>query len=561
MAEVAAVGPSGGPPGPEEVVLRRLRERNRAEAGAYRMVCEDYQALAVRCAAAEAKARGLERRNAALAQEKKDLKEELIRTGEAIQQSEHTQHLEKRNKELSESLTQSYKESSQIAQELAAKTIEVTALRDTLTETEGKLQAAEERASGLDARLQEATAELETHKAAREAADLELRERLDTKEALEKQVAVLEAENVELVQRLLEQKEKEIDLMNMANAVYRDAAESRSRASSMRGGASATGGPPDPSPGGPVEVLANPATCPEQLKILLKGSHDNMITSLCYDNLGNKFASGGEDNSVKTWEGARGNGLSTLHGSLGTVLDVHYAPDMKSICASAADHTLRLWDLQSGRTKHTLTGHKDKVWGFGYSGRDHLRCVSGGADRTIKVWDMSKGYCLQTIMCGSTCFDVCMSFDGSTVISGHFDGSLRLWDYRTGAFERDIKGLHGSQLVSIQMGLLGNALLTCGRDNLLKLVDLRMMEATLTFQAPGFRLHPGHSKSCPAMAPDETFVACGGADSAVYVWNTRDGRQEATLQGHTAPVICCAWSPAGGALVSGDASGAIAMWH
>ena len=63
------------------------------------------------------------------------------------------------------------------------------------------------------------------------------------------------------------------------------------------------------------------------------------------------------------------------------------------------------------------------------------------------------------------------------------------------------------------------------------------------------------------MAPDETFVACGGADSAVYVWNTRDGRQEATLQGHTAPVICCAWSPAGGALVSGDASGAIAMWH
>ena len=139
------------------------------------MVCEDYQALAVRCAAAEAKARGLERRNAALAQEKKDLKEELIRTGEAIQQSEHTQHLEKRNKELSESLTQSYKESSQIAQELAAKTIEVTALRDTLTETEGKLQAAEERASGLDARLQEATAELETHKAAREAADLELR--------------------------------------------------------------------------------------------------------------------------------------------------------------------------------------------------------------------------------------------------------------------------------------------------------------------------------------------------------------------------------------------------
>lgn len=81
-----------------------------------------------------------------------------------------------------------------------------------------------------------------------------------------------------------------------------------------------------------------------------------------------------------------------------------------------------------------------------------LRAVSSGTDRTIKVWDLNKGYCLRTIMCHSSCNSVRCTRDEHLICSGHFDGTLRFWDIRTGKMANEVTGLHTQQICSVQIG-------------------------------------------------------------------------------------------------------------
>ena len=50
-----------------------------------------------------------------------------------------------------------------------------------------------------------------------------------------------------------------------------------------------------------------------------------------------------------------------------------------------------------------------------------------------------------------------MALDGGLIASGHFDGSLRFWDMRTGRLARELKQLHDQQICSVAVGLLGGA--------------------------------------------------------------------------------------------------------
>ena len=53
--------------------------------------------------------------------------------------------------------------------------------------------------------------------------------------------------------------------------------------------------------------------------------------------------------------------------------------------------------------------------------------------------------------------------------------------------------------------------------------------------------HAGAVTSC-AFSPDGTKLVSTGADGLVKVWNARQAKLQATLRGHRAEVLCCAWA-------------------
>ena len=70
----------------------------------------------------------------------------------------------------------------------------------------------------------------------------------------------------------------------------------------------------------------------------------------------------------------------------------------------------------------------------------------------LQVWGLEKGFCLRTLMCHSSCNSLAITADGSLVASGHFDGTLRFWDMRSGKQAHEVAGLHSQQITSVDAG-------------------------------------------------------------------------------------------------------------
>lgn len=92
--------------------------------------------------------------------------------------------------------------------------------------------------------------------------------------------------------------------------------------------------------------------------------------------------------TIQIWDPSTGALVTTLRGALGALTDVAWSPDGKLLLGASADRCLRLWDAATGRVRHTLTGHGEKVVAAAFAppgGGEADRAFSAGHDRCIKV--------------------------------------------------------------------------------------------------------------------------------------------------------------------------------
>jgi WD40 repeat protein len=127
------------------------------------------------------------------------------------------------------------------------------------------------------------------------------------------------------------------------------------------------------------------------------------------------------------WDLASSQTLRTFErAGAGLVCDVVVTPDGRRAVSSSRDRTLRLWDLESGRTLHTLEGHTDFVSGVALM-PDCRRAVSSSGDRTLRVWDLESGQTL-SILKGPSSFSI-------IVVSGRCFG---LFSINVVSFSRNV---------------------------------------------------------------------------------------------------------------------------
>ena len=143
-----------------------------------------------------------------------------------------------------------------------------------------------------------------------------------------------------------------------------------------------------------------------------------------------KLITGGQDRLVKMWDANTGSLSSTLHGCLGSVLDLTITHDNQSVIAASSSNNLYAWDVNSGWVCHTLTGHTDKVCAVDVNEISSRHVVSAAYDCTIKVWDLVKGYCTNIIIFHQ---QLQCSFPSAWIVRPYFwdmlmVGNLRLWD-------------------------------------------------------------------------------------------------------------------------------------
>ncbi|XP_004863338.1 autophagy-related protein 16-2 isoform X3 [Heterocephalus glaber] len=286
-------------------------------------------------------------------------------------------------------------------------------------------------------------------------------------------------------------------------------------------------------------------------------AHLSEVNAVHFGPNSNLLATGGADRLIHLWNivGGRLEANQTLEGAGGSITSVDIDPSGSQVLAATYNQAAQLWKVGEAHSKETLSGHKDKVTAAKFKLTRH-QAVTGSRDRTVKEWDLGRAYCSRTINVLSYCNDVVCG--DHIIISGHNDQKIRFWDSR-GPCCTQVIPVQG-RVTSLSLSNDQLNLLSCSRDDTLKVIDLRVSNVRQVFRADGFKCGSDWTKA--VFSPDRRYALAGSWDGALYIWDVDTGKLESTLQGpHCVAVNAVAWCCSGSHVVSVDQGRKVVLWH
>uniref|UniRef100_A0A671NL58 Autophagy-related protein 16-1-like n=1 Tax=Sinocyclocheilus anshuiensis TaxID=1608454 RepID=A0A671NL58_9TELE len=285
-------------------------------------------------------------------------------------------------------------------------------------------------------------------------------------------------------------------------------------------------------------------------------AHDGEVNAVRFSPGSRLLATGGMDRRVKLWEVVSGRcePKGALTGSNAGITSIEFDSAGSYLLAASNDFASRIWTVDDYRLRHTLTGHSGKVLSARFL-LDNARIVSGSYDRTLKLWDLRSKVCMKTVFAGSSCNDIVCT--EQCVMSGHFDKKVRFWDIRAESIVHELELL--GRVTSLDLNHDRTELLSCSRDDLVKIIDLRSNAVRQTFNAQGFKC--GSDFTRVTFSPDGSYVAAGSADGVLYIWNVLTGKLDKTLdKGHSSAINSVSWSPSGAYVASVEKGSKAVLW-
>ncbi|KAH7407828.1 eukaryotic translation initiation factor 3 subunit I [Cadophora sp. MPI-SDFR-AT-0126] len=266
---------------------------------------------------------------------------------------------------------------------------------------------------------------------------------------------------------------------------------------------------------------------------LLQG-HERALTQIRYNRDGDIIFSTAKDQHICAWFAHNGERLGTYHGHQGALWTVDVDPTSTVIASGAADNTVRLWDIRTGKCL--------KVWNFDTA----VKRVEFNEDgsQLLAVTEKRMGF-LGTIVVLNIKVDVeaeqsdekamvitCeeskatvagWSYLSKYIIAGHEDGSVSQYDAKTGE-QLDNVQVHeiDLQVTDLQWSPDRTYFITASKDKTAKLINATDLQVMKTYVADT----PLNSAS---ITPNKDFVILGGGQAAMDVTttNTRQGKFEA----------------------------------
>ncbi|MEO1392804.1 MAG: NB-ARC domain-containing protein [Cyanobacteria bacterium J06634_5] len=275
-----------------------------------------------------------------------------------------------------------------------------------------------------------------------------------------------------------------------------------------------------------------------------------------------RIVGGGDSGELIAWD-TTGHRKATLSLHQGRIWSVAVDRQHARIASASDDHTIRLWDAATGQCLTTLVGHTNWVRTVAFSSHGGI-LASSGDDCTIRIWNTASGFCLASLN-QSTHWIRSVAFDPTTsryLISGGDEQIVRLWDRKEG---RSLKQLaqHEHRIGSVAYSPKRKIVASGSDDQTVIIYDVDTEEKLHTFVNADLGI------KAVAFSPDGRYVAAGGDDQLVYVWDLEmpdPGKHCLVLHpqdytGIAGGIRSVAFSPDGKSVISGGLDEMIRIGH
>ncbi|KAJ6084007.1 hypothetical protein N7486_010807 [Penicillium sp. IBT 16267x] len=250
-----------------------------------------------------------------------------------------------------------------------------------------------------------------------------------------------------------------------------------------------------------------------------------------------------------------------------TIRTLAWNPAGQLIATGSADKTLRIWNPERPNVRYSteLRGHSSAVEKVLFNPVRDAELASCSADGTVRFWDVRSKTCVSRLDVGGEAFTLSWSADGSTMIVGRKDDTLipisvqspsspHTISNGTGVFNGPLTDLSSKpgpstytalpshpQPVQTNATTFSNHIaspdfpdlhlfLTTGEGRV-KIVSYPSFEPIHTLNA--------HTSACNAisLAPTGRYLAVGGSDALISLWDTTDWICRRTLSSENGGAI------------------------
>ncbi|KAI4164098.1 MAG: hypothetical protein LQ342_002334 [Letrouitia transgressa] len=231
-----------------------------------------------------------------------------------------------------------------------------------------------------------------------------------------------------------------------------------------------------------------------------------------------------------------------------TIRTIAWNPTGHLIATGSADRTLRIWNPEKPQVKNSteLKGHTAAIERVAWNPVKEAELASVSSDGTCKFWDVRSKTCTASVPLGGEGLTIAWSGDGSTVLAGR-KARQSLFTYAT--------------LIFNPVGPPTNLVLTEG-DGSVKIASYPPDKPGDTLSTL-HTLH-AHTSACISLAlsPTGRYLAIGGSDALISLWDTTDWICRRTLADMQGGVKMVGFSWDGSYIVGGsDEGNGLAIAH
>ena len=245
--------------------------------------------------------------------------------------------------------------------------------------------------------------------------------------------------------------------------------------------------------------------------------------------------------------------LMLLTGHQNGVKRVVFSPDGKTIASSGgSDHTIRLWDAETGEQVFTMEGHPWIISALAFSPDGKTLASANGHyeddtrifESEIRLWNVENGQHITTLKGHTdTITSLSFSMDGKTLVSGGEDNAVLLWNIETEQMT-PLYAEHDNSVNFVGYTSDGNSLITGSWDNTVKVWDAKRGYNKLTIE-----VNPLFDLSIVAVSPDSKTIATGDYES-IKLWDSETGEFKTAIMSNDYNISTLSFSPDGKILAS-----------